>query len=96
MNKTMSPFKIALEEVIVGFLQETGAMDLQGDDIMENAKSLGYQIVRKKVKRKEEFATLLKHGVIMKTVYISQSGGKIHRIEMDKEQMIQLLKERGL
>lgn len=94
MTKTITMLNIAVEEIIVNLLTETGAMDLEGDDIVENAKSLGYRIVRKVLSTKEEFVTLLKHEVIMKTVFVAHIGDEIHKIEMDATEMINILKER--
>lgn len=90
----LTPFKIAVEEIVVNLLQTTGALELAGDNIIENAQKLGYRIVRKVVTPTEEFITLLKHEVVVRVVYVVQVGDEIHRMEMDAKEMIQKLKER--
>lgn len=88
-------FRWEVEEVIVNLLTETGAMELDGDNILENAMSLGYRIVRKKVGKREELITLLKNETeIIKTIWVKQERGHILKVEMTKEEMIARLKER--
>lgn len=89
-------FRWEVEEVIVNMLQGTGALELEGDDILANAEALGYRIVRKKVSKREEFVTLLKNEEIVKTVWVKQQKGHILKNEMTREEMIQDMKERGV
>lgn len=89
-----SRFSWEVEEVVVNLLLETGAMELAGDDIIKNAGTLGYRIVRKKVSKREELITLLKDEDIVKTVWVKQEKGHILKTEMSKEEMIERLKER--
>lgn len=88
-------FRWEVEEVVVNLLMETGAVELEGDNILENAATLGYRIVRKKVGKREELVTLLKNEEeIIKTVWVKQENGHILKMEMTKEEMIAKLKER--
>lgn len=88
-------FRWEVEEVIVNLLNETGAVELPGDDILANAMTLGYRIVRKKVSKREELITLLKNETeIIKTIWVKQEKGHILKVEMTKEEMIARLKER--
>lgn len=89
-------FRWEVEEVIVDLLQGTGALELEGDDIMANAGALGYRIVRKKVKKREELITLLKNEEIVKTIWVKQEKGSILKMELSKEDMIEEMKRRGM
>lgn len=87
-------FRWEVEEVVVNLLMGTGATELEGDNIIENASVLGYRIVRKKVGKREELITLLKSEDVVKTIWVKQEKGKILKMEMSKEEMIAQLKER--
>lgn len=89
-------FRWEVEEVIVDLLQGTGALELAGDDILANAGTLGYRIVRKKVSKREELITLLRHEDVVKTVWLKQEKGSIMKMELSKEEMIEELKRRDL
>lgn len=84
----MDTYALVVEETIVEMLQESGATELDGDDIMVNLRELGGYIRRDQITgEKAEFITLFMGGEISKVMYVWEEQGEVKNAEMTKDEL---------
>lgn len=84
----MDTYGVVIEEVIVDMLQESGATEMDGDDIMVNLRELGGHIVRYQVpEQKAEFVALFMKDTIEKVMYVWEEDGEVRNVPMNKEEL---------
>lgn len=80
---------IVVEQVIVELLQLSGASELDGDNIMENLKSLGGHIQRHIVDKHREMVTLTFGETITHVAQIWREGDSILHLIQTAEEIIE-------
>lgn len=84
----MDTYAVVIEEVIVDMLQESGATEMDGDDIMVNLRELGGHVTRYQVPdQKAEFIALFMGGEISKVMYVWEEDGEVRNVPMNKEEL---------
>jgi len=84
----MNAYSLVVEETIIDMLQDSGATQMDGDDIMVNLRELGGKIMRYPIKdQKAEFVALFMGDKIEKVMYIWLDGENVMNVPMNAEEL---------